>query len=103
MTRSGHSALRLCSVALLFGLGWSATAHAQVTYGAATGTLTGGATVDPGIFYMHEIANPMTNMGVDDAPPLKQPDSFWTYFNYAHCVCDEPATRGFPSERPRCE
>jgi hypothetical protein len=99
MTRSGLSALRLGSLALVLGLlGWfGSEARAQVTFGSASGgALPGGATIDQGIFYMHEIANPMTNNGVNDAPPLKQPDSFWTYFNFAHCVCDEPATRGFP-------
>ncbi len=96
MTRSGTISLTLgMAICMLAGL--AGGAHAQVTYGSASGTLdTGGENINPGIFYMHEVANSMTNGGINDAPPLKVPDSFWTYFNFAHCVCDQPATRGFP-------
>ncbi len=62
---------------------------------ADTGSLPNGATITFYQEFLFEVANPATHGGVDPAQPLKVPNSLWTYFNYAHCVCDEPQNRTF--------
>ena len=63
----------------------SVTAHAD------TGSLPNGAALQFYQEFLFEVLNPATHGGVDPAQPLKPPNSLWTYFNLAHCQCDEPA------------
>ena len=78
--------------------------------GVATGTLPNGATLDFRREFLHEVDNPATHPDTGELPgtvaaqPLKLPDSLWTYFNFAHCVCDEPGdSYGDPDNRDRSD
>lgn len=87
--------MRFRMAVVMLGLLGSATALADdtTTTGTTTGSLPGGATLDFRRLFLFENHNPATHGGVDPAEPEKVPDSLWFYFNYAHCVCDEPNNR----------
>ena len=78
--------------------------------GVSSGTLPNGATLDFRREFLHEVDNPATHPDTGELPgtvaaqPLKVPDSLWTYFNFAHCVCDEPGdSYGDPDNRDRTD
>nr|HEX4314621.1 MXAN_2562 family outer membrane beta-barrel protein [Kofleriaceae bacterium] len=84
-------------------------AHAQDA-GVSSGSLPNGATLDFRREFLHEVDNPATHPDTGELPgqiaaqPLKLPDSLWTYFNFAHCVCDEPGDAyGNPNNRDRTD
>jgi hypothetical protein len=54
------------------------------TDGTGSGALPDGVTLYFNHLYLHEKNNQ------ENTQPLKDPDSLWSYFNYAHCECSIP-------------
>src|SRR5262249_52868014 len=75
MMRSGVLVLCVC-------------AGVSVAHADATGTLPNGAELHYNRLLIHENNNP--NL----APPIKDPDSIWHYFNMAHCLCSQAVKSG---------
>jgi hypothetical protein len=81
-----HAPMRLLVSGLLglvCSLGVTRVASAD-TDGTGSGMMSDGTTLYFNHLYLHE------NNTEANTQPLKDPDSLWEYFNYAHCVCSIP-------------